>query len=962
MPSMVQLPETVMPTVSKLQAVEKPVKEGFSGFLSRMLPEVGKGIDAYQEDNAKKNIALGMADELNGISRDVSWIDSNNYETGKEVQKISSTQAANQQKYLATVRSMAYEGKTSEEIYEYGKQYLRENIDSVYYSGLNSQLKEMLYEAGIKETTVYQKAINESIKEVTQVNAVKDANTRVAQYYSIFRNTDVTPEGANDLMDAMVQKSIASSISNLGMPPAEAAANAEGEVVAMFKHWNDQLDPSDPNTAKHAMALESAIRVAEERGHVSFKSLNELQTQANTSRSNILQYNGVQMENQLLKMEWDAENSGTPLNVEQLQGYVDNIYNSVQSGTISPEVGNRLSERANAILKTSNEKLLAGMYSPANILANGITLSQYIMAEKGGEASYSEKVFAGILTNAGGDQVTAGVGAMNFALQGNRDGQYLPSLMRKGSETLVSQFIGVMSMTPEQAEKNPNYGNAQKAFEQFKSIYNSTLQGNGTLAEEMLAGVPATHIDIVRDLIKQGGTLHSARDAVANPAEANRRRAMTVDAIKGVTADTLNANWFGNTMGGFRWWKGMSKDVQGAMTKNVQAVYNSSLSQLSVGVTTDDPDKLYAHALKSGMHFQDGEYNDTMFSYDSAKHYSSIQHKGVTIPRNVVSAAADDIRREVAKQAGTIPDNVLIYSTNPNIIAVQAFDKSGQLVLNAGGSAWNGKVYTADEFTKRVKNKYDEQSTQYSRNQSIIDPVKRTLRTISHDTSDLSFDKMMEAKKAQDKADNARWANKGTVVNNKAYVGKSMAGGKHPIQVAATHAVPFGGNAQLAQSWVTHLNNYEGWHNNITVVKGKKGGDNDGENIGNGFNVRGNSKWRAKAVAAQGNPQAIMDLQGEFTAAAFKSNQKAADEVGMPVASTGGYDSRYVTSQLLIADMTWHSGNTRSIVKVLQQPTYQQAITELKKTREYQHAGDDHRRNVWRRNAVRDFYVAKGKL
>lgn len=959
---MVQLPETVMPTVSKLQAVEKPVKEGFSGFLNRMLPEIGKGIDAYQQDNATKNIALGMADELNGISRDVSWIDSNNYETGKEVQKISSTQAANQQKYLATVRSMAYEGKTSEEIYEYGKQYLRENIDSVYYSGLNSQLKEMLYEAGIKETTVYQKAINDSIKEVTQVNAVKDANTRVAQYYSVFRNTDVTPDGANDLMDAMVQKSIASSISNLGMTPAEAAANAEGEVIAMFKHWNDQLDPSDPNTAKHAMALESAIRVAESRGHVSFKSLNELQTQVNSSRSNILQYNGVQMENQLLKMEWDAENSGTPLNVEQLQGYVDNIYNSVQNGIISPEVGNRLSERANAILKTSNEKLLAGMYSPANILANDISLPQFIMAGQGDEPKYAGLIFQGLMMQAGGDQVTTGVSAINKALQGNRDGQYLPTLMRKGSETLVSQFVGVMSMTPEQAEKNPNYGNAQKAWEQFKGLYQTTLQGNGTLAEEMLAGVPSTHIDIVRDMINQGSSLHSARDAIANPAEANRRRAMTVDAIKGVTSDTLNANWFGNTMGGFRWWKGMSKDVQGAMTKNVQAVYNSSLSQLSVGVTTDDPAKLYAHALKSGMHFQDGEYNDTMFSYESAKHYSSIQHKGVTIPRNVVSAAADDIRREVAKQAGTIPDNVLIYSTNPNIIAVQAFDKSGQLVLNAGGSAWNGKVYTADEFTKRVKNKYDEQTTQYSRNQSVIDPVKRTLRTIVQDTSDLSFDKMMEAKKAQDKADNARWASKGTVVNNKAYVGKSMAGGKHPIQVAATHAVPFGGNAQLAQSWVTHLNNYEGWHNNITVVKGKKGGDNDGENIGNGFNVRGNSKWRAKAVAAQGNPQAIMDLQGEFTAVAFKSNQEAAAKVGMPVASTGGYDSRYVTSQLLIADMTWHSGNTRSIVKVLQQPTYQQAITELKKTREYQHAGDDHRRNVWRRNAVRDFYVAKGKL
>lgn len=955
---MVQLPESVMPTVSKLQAVEKPVKEGFSGFLNRVLPQVAEGIDKYQQDNTKKNIALGMADELNGISRDVSWLDSKNYETGKEVQKISSTQAANQQKYLTTVRSMAYEGKTADEIYEYGKQYLQENIDSVYYSGLNTKLKEMLYEAGIKETTVYQKAINGAIKEVTEVNAVKDANTRVAQYYSIFRNTDVTPEGANDLMDAMVQKSIASSISNLGMKPAEAAANAEGEVVAMFKHWNDQLDPSNPDTAKHAMALETAIRVAEERGHVSFKSLNELQLQANSSRSNILQYNGVQMENRLLKMEWDAENSGTPLNVKQLQGYVDNVQGGVQQGLISPEVGNRLAERANSVLKSSNEKLLAGMYTPANILANGITLSQYIMAEKGGETSYSEKVFAGILTNAGGDQVTAGVTAMNFAIQGNRDGQYLPSLMRRGSETLVSQFVGVMSMTPEQAAKNPNYDNAQKAFEQFKGLYQKTVQGNGTLAEEMLAGVPATHIDIVRDLIKQNGSLHSARDAVANPAEANRRRGMTVDAIKGINSDTLNSNWFGNTMGGFRWWKGMSKDVQGAMTSNVQAVYNSSLSQLSVGVTTADPEKLYAHALKSGMHLQDGEYNDTMLSADSAKYYGNIKHNGVIMSRNVVAAAADDIRREVAKQAGTIPDNVLVYSTNPNIIAVQAFDKSGQLVLNAGGSAWNGKVYTADEFTKRIKSKYDEQSTKYNKGKSFLDPVTRTIGRIVNEKGDLSFDKMMADRRAYEKA---KAANDKSVVNNNAYIGRSLVGGNSPVQIAATHAVPFGGNVQLAQAWVTHKHNYEGWNSNIQVVRGT-GTDRDADIIGSGLNVRGNPKWREKAIAAQGNPQKIADLEGEFSAAAFKRNQEAAAKVGMPVATTSGYDSRYITSQLLIADLSWHSGNTRSAVKVLEQPTYAQAIAVLKKTAEYTHAPDSHRRNVWRRNAVRDFYAAQGKL
>lgn len=963
MPSMVQLPETVMPTVSKLQAIAKPQSEGTSGWLARMLPQVAKGIQEYQKDSQDKNIALGMADQLNGVSRDISWIDSKNYEAGKEVQKISSTQAANQQQYLKTVRDMAYQGKSSDEIYEYGKQYLKQNIDSIYYSDLNPKLKEMLYEAGIKETTIYHKAINDAINEVTQVNEIKDSNTRVAQTYSYFRNNDVTEEGANDLMDAMIQKSIASSVSKLGMTPPEAAAKAEGELVAMFKHWNDQLDPSDPKTAKHAMALESTIRVAEDRGHISFKSLNELQTQANTSRSNILSYNAVQMENRLIKMEWDAENSGTPLNVDQLQSYVDTVQNGVANGLISPEVGNKLAERSHSILKSSNEKLLAGMYTPANILANGITLSQFIMADKGGESAYSEKVFAGILTNAGGDQVTAGANAMNFAIQGNRDGQYLPSLMRRGAETLVSQFIGVMSMTPEQAEKNPNYQNAQRAWEQFKGMYQQTLQGNGTLAEEMLAGVPPTHIDIVRDMVNQNSSLHASRDAIANPAEANRRRAMTVDAIKGVNSDVLNANWFGNTMGGFRWWKGMSPEVRDSMTKNVQAVYNSSLSQLSVGVTTDDPKKLYAHALKSGMHLQDGEYNDTMLSAESAKYYTNIKHNGVTIPRNVVAAAADDIRREVAKQAGTIPDNVLIYSTNPNIIAVQAYDKNGQLVLNAGGSAWNGKVYTADQFTKRIKSKYDTMANEYGNTTSFIDPIKRTLRNISHDKDTMSFDEMMKQSKERDRQDRARWASGGNrvAVNGKAYIGRTMAGGKHPVQISANNAVQFGGNVQLANARITFLNNYEGWNDRVTFTKGT-GTDNDAMTIGNGLNVKGNPAYRARAEAANGNPQAIMDLQAEFSAKAYKNNQAAAARVGIPVATTGDYDSRYVTSQLLLADMSWHSGNTKSFEKVLSQPTYQQAIATLKQTREYTHAPDSHRRNVWRRNAVRDFYLAKGKL
>ena len=90
MATLVQQPDVANTQISQLRAIDTPVapKAGLSDFIVGLMPVAQQTIGAIQEENKAHNLALGMNDELNNVTREVSWLDRKYYEHGRDVQTI----------------------------------------------------------------------------------------------------------------------------------------------------------------------------------------------------------------------------------------------------------------------------------------------------------------------------------------------------------------------------------------------------------------------------------------------------------------------------------------------------------------------------------------------------------------------------------------------------------------------------------------------------------------------------------------------------------------------------------------------------------------------------------------------------------------------------------------------------------------------------------------------------------
>ena len=102
MPTLIQQPNVADTQVSQLQAVAEPVstKSGLSDFILGILPVAADAFTANQKANAQHNVALGMNDELNNFTRDVSFIDQKYYDQGREIQAVEAFNAERSSTYL----------------------------------------------------------------------------------------------------------------------------------------------------------------------------------------------------------------------------------------------------------------------------------------------------------------------------------------------------------------------------------------------------------------------------------------------------------------------------------------------------------------------------------------------------------------------------------------------------------------------------------------------------------------------------------------------------------------------------------------------------------------------------------------------------------------------------------------------------------------------------------------------
>lgn len=964
MPTQVKGPDIASTRIPQLQAVMRPEGKQLGSYLSEILPQITKGVQSYQEDNKDHLIAQGMNDELNGIHRDVSIIDRWNYNQGMEFQKVSSSQAAKQAQFTTDIDQMAKDGKTEDEIYNYGQKFLQESTNLIADSTLAPALKKSLYEANLQENSSYHKIIGDKIREVAKGREVFDANTRAASAATLWQSGNFTPEEMASNIEAYVQKAYAAkTAANVGIEPAAAMKAAQDEVTSIFKFWKGSIDPSDPKAGDYVNNLNNTLQVAMQHGVVSMDSMLDLQTGANDLRTGILNYNEIQAQNAQDELLWGVQSGNQEYSHDMVVQQVAKINDMETKGLVSPEAARKMRSGLFSFGETQHDKQLKADLDPVKLINDGVSFQAFHGLGKGGEDKYSDTISQGYDRMFNGDPVKAGTAMLQHGLRGDPNGMALPRLISDGVSRLSSQFVNFLAMTPEQANKLPNYQNASLAFENLKMNYTQLKAKGSPLADDILAGIPEDQRGVVKGIFDSNGNMNSANQNIANAPQYNQRVANVKQAIDGMRWDDKMENVRGKSFLGYHYddiagdiGKRMGSDLKGAFMNNLRMVYGDSAYALANGTTSPDPELLVANAKAKGLHVKSqAGYSDALFSATAAEQYSNITYKGVKLSKDYIGYGVDSLRQQVATNFKTKPENVLVYtSRNGNQIVVQPFDKNGKLL--SGGST-NGVVFNRADLVQRMQKAYDGDVKKYQSQNRTFETVGQSIKDFGKTLSGtLNYKDQIAAMKASERG--TYQVNAGATLGRvPVRVGNTTSN----VQLPAIAAVPFNGNVQLATAWQSFLGNYEGFLDKAKVVKGT-GTDKDGFIIGNGVNLYAHPHLKQKAMSAQGNPQAIMNLQAEFMADNMKDQQKVAVKLGIPVATRKPYDMRYASSQMLLADYKWHNGNYNTITAIMSQPTYEKALAAMRKSAAYTHAGDDNRRNIARRNMLRDYFSVKGKL
>ena len=167
MATLVQQPELAQVQVSNLQATQRPPETefGLSDFAMGVLGAGTKFLDQYNEDNKSRLIALGASDYMNEYTREVNILERKNYQQGRDFSEVVSSQTQRRQSFVQELQRMVQDPTmTEDQIFDANKEFLQSTVNDIYTSGLDSDLKEKLYEETLKENMQYQKMIGEQLQ------------------------------------------------------------------------------------------------------------------------------------------------------------------------------------------------------------------------------------------------------------------------------------------------------------------------------------------------------------------------------------------------------------------------------------------------------------------------------------------------------------------------------------------------------------------------------------------------------------------------------------------------------------------------------------------------------------------------------------------------------------------------------------------------------------------------------
>lgn len=952
MATVVQQPELIGAVQGQYHTVYQPPSDNGGTFLNNLL-QLGQGIKDYQDQNKDANLALGAADEADGVIRDVSVLNQKYYDQGHAYQGIVNQQAQNTAQFKQEATQGAQQGLRADEILAMGSKYTQSNVQSILDSDLDPNIKELLYKSSIQDHVAQQKQTTSSLQQQAQLTELNSRSTRASYLTQQFSDPNLDVDSRGMLLGSYLNLATAGRM-NAGDKPEEAFNGAVQEVTGVIKYVNGLIkqDPTNPTNIALANNLRQALPQLQASGAVPLSVIGEMQDIVADTHKTLQHENANAAELQQVQLLSDAY-AKNDWSTDKANAQLKAIQEGAAKGYYTSDTSVKLSNGIVAFTKSQAEKATSAKPNAVQITQSGMSLSAYQGAGYGGESEYSKAYLQGFLSTSAAP-MEAGIKAFTYA---SANTEFLPTLMKESSEVMVRQFSGALNYTAIQSQQDPNFQRKQENFNQFANLYRTINNTQGaTNAVQLLAALPDNQRSIVQQVIDNNGSITDVQQFLANPIQTERYRTNLDTQVKGFNYETGGfSNWFGSDAGNGilggeipaqrNWYGGVLNEN----LRNVYANYYADVSKGDSGLVTSstnaDPKSLIPNMNAKGMIFKtDDSYSSMVVNSAKATILRNIKgYDNTTIPSDFVGMGVTAQRNVIAKMANVDPSQVLVKSTGvgaTGYIQFTPYDKAGNALAVNGNL--NGVNIPVNTFINNVKNIYQRRSGEFkAKNQTFTADGVNNYGGIGGNAS--------------------------FTVNTKGTFGttnlRTSTGGSIQANIPNLMTVPYNGNTDLTKSWINHLNQYESFSTGAQAVQGL-GTSRNSTNIGHGVSLTMNPSWQSKFAGAK-TPQDVLNVQAAFTAENMRNIQSAASKVGVPVATTAPYPQQHVPTQLLLADAKWHGGQggLNGVVKVLQQPNVTSALAQLKTLPIYKHTTADKletdQRNVWYRKAVQNYFNNK---
>ena len=963
MATLVQQPELAQVQVSNLQATQRPPETefGLSDFAMGVLGAGAKFLDQYDEDNKTRLIALGASDYMNEYTREVNILERKNYQQGRDFSEVVSSQTQRRQSFVQELQRMVQDPTmTEDQIFDANKEFLQSTVNDIYASGLDSDLKEKLYEETLKENMQYQKMIGEGLQAAALDRYTGTARLIAAKTVTDLASVERTPtEQVEYIMSQFELIKQGATQSGYAKNEEEANTAATNTLKGALDFWFKSIDPKAPDAATSLNQLRDIGENLFAAGQ--YELAGDIVQKVNDVQGKVLSSNDDMLVRDLTLDLHNYDVGAIDFTPEEINTKFVDLQ---QTGMYSDATLNSWFGKYLDSYQRKQEKLLEG-----DDEIDPMSYPDYFQYEFNNEGKGRDKWIGAAVAQAARDAQAQGLNtytaiANNLIARQVTASALMPELIDRAAELATTELAQWMSMTDDQIRETGGYEAYKASWNGLVQSYQSLKNSNNSIgAERFLASIDSKYFpnkEVLRGLLETGAPLNSARDALQDPIGTARQLELVGKARDSLNIESAKLDRFWTTGHNGTWFNRTSDEVRENTLEAMKTHATRYGSLLATHMTSGSAANLMTAMEKSNLMIST-KGTPVFVDPTTGARINSGQLRdasGKVVAKDYFARAIDAQRYILAKNMGnnTDPNNIVVQQ-NGDALYFLIHDKDGNLLNNTSSFGLQGTQLSMHGLVQAAATIRDQDVKRAREKVTTIKTPKEKLQPLGN----IGFGTAAGSLASGDYRDT--FVVKRDAVIHKGTVRLHGSNKRVPVNIPASMAIPFGGNKDIAVAMANHWNQFEGFTDTAVTSKAIDGTTSSTSTvIGWGITQKNHPEVFARMQRAKSTQERVQ-INADFLGTYFASSKLAenAQKAGIPLPSTAPYPKYLQNAYMLLADGTWHggSGGGAAVASALSKRTYAEAEAAFKKTALFKAIPANHPRNQWNLNTLRQYYNSK---